>query len=129
MDAYKVAATKSSPEIDFDPDNDLFKITGESYPENCWNFYKPMFKWLEQYFAEAGPDRFELVMELLYFNSSSSKTFMDLFDLLDEHADAGCEVVVKWRYHEENETAMECGEEFMEDVSSIDFRLVEFMDT
>jgi len=35
---------------------------------------------------------------------------------------------VNWRYHEENESAMECGEEFMEDVERIDFNLVELTD-
>ena len=128
MNAFRVPATKSSPEIDFDPEQNIFRITGESYPENCWAFYKPMFKWLDDYFAKVKPGRMEFELEILYFNSSSSKTFMDFFDLLEEQADEGSDIVVRWRYHEENETAMECGEEFMEDVSSIDFKLVEFSD-
>ncbi|NDV24944.1 DUF1987 domain-containing protein [Desulfovibrio sp. JC022] len=128
MKKYMVEGTKSSPAINLDPVRNIFEIRGESYPENCWAFYKPMFEWLENYFANAEHAPIMFDMEILYFNSSSSKTFMDFFDLLDEQSENGREVIVNWRYHEENETAMECGEEFMEDVSSIKFNLVDFGD-
>lgn len=128
MNKFMVEGTKSSPVINLDPENNVFEIRGESYPENCWSFYKPMFEWLENYFANSESDKIVFDMEILYFNSSSSKTFMDFFDLLDEQSENGREVVVNWRYHEENETAMECGEEFMEDVTAITFNLVEFGD-
>ena len=63
--------------------------------------------------------------EIVYFNSSSSKTLMDLFELLDDAAKAGKRVVVNWRYDRDNETAKECGEEFREDVAALRFNLVE----
>lgn len=132
MEKFFIAPTKSSPEISFDPQSTRFVIRGESYPENCGRFYLPMFAWLRQYFAELeavvadGAEAvFRLDFEIIYFNSSSSKTFMDLFDLLDEAAGRGVLVTVNWRYHEENETALECGEEFQEDVHHMAFRLVE----
>jgi hypothetical protein len=128
MTRFSVQATKSSPRIDFDPQSMSFEIKGESYPENCGMFYSPMFEWLERFFDKSNGDRMEIDMEILYFNSSSSKTFMDLFDMLDEQANKGKNIVVNWRYHEENESAMECGEEFMEDVSNIKFNLIEFTD-
>jgi len=128
MTKYSVQATKSSPQIDFDPDTMLFEIKGESYPENCWGFYSPMFEWLEDFFGKTNRDCVEINMEILYFNSSSSKTFMDFFDMLDDQAERGKNIVVNWRYHEENEPAMECGEEFMEDVNNIKFNLIEFTD-
>ena len=129
MTKYSVQATKSSPGIEFDPETMIFEIKGESYPENCWAFYSPMFNWLEMFFGQANGARVEINMEIIYFNSSSSKTFMDLFDMLDDQAERGKDIVVNWRYHEENESAMECGEEFMEDVSNISFNLIEYTDT
>ncbi len=128
MTKYSVQATTSSPLIEFDPDKMSFEIKGESYPENCWAFYSPMFDWLDEFFGRINGDLVEINMEILYFNSSSSKTFMDFFDMLDEQAERGKNITVNWRYHEENESAMECGEEFMEDVSNIKFNLVEFTD-
>ncbi|MEF2232156.1 MAG: DUF1987 domain-containing protein [Pseudodesulfovibrio sp.] len=126
MKKYSVQATPSSPYINFDPDAMCFEIRGESYPENCWAFYRPMFEWLNDYFARTNGRQVEIDMEILYFNSSSSKTFMDFFEMLDDHAGKGRNIVVNWRYHEENESAMECGEEFMEDVERIKFNLVEY---
>ncbi|BDQ35856.1 hypothetical protein SYK_02160 [Pseudodesulfovibrio nedwellii] len=126
MTKYCVEATNSSPHIRFDPDEMSFEIKGESYPENCWAFYSPMFEWLEGFFDSINGDRVEIDMEIIYFNSSSSKTFMDFFEMLDGYAEKGRNIVVNWRYHEENESAMECGEEFMGDVEQIKFNLVEF---
>ena len=128
MTKYSVQATKSSPAIHFDPDVLSFEIRGESYPENCWAFYSPMFDWLENFFARSNGDLIQFDMDILYFNSSSSKTFMDLFDMLDDQAANGKNIEVNWRYHQENESAMECGEEFMEDVSNLQFNLIEYTD-
>ncbi|WP_243546232.1 DUF1987 domain-containing protein [Pseudodesulfovibrio tunisiensis] len=125
MTKYTVQGTKSSPFIDFDPTSGVFEIRGESYPENCSRFYTPMFDWLASYMDSAPRTRTELNMEVIYFNSSTSKVFMDLFDMLDNEAAKGRNIVVNWRYHEENEIAQECGEEFMEDVSNVRFNLVE----
>lgn len=126
MKKYVVEATKSSPYICLDPESNTLELKGESYPENCAKFYSPMFRWLEDYLPTADSERIKVSVELVYFNSSSSKVLMDLFDLLDEAARQGREIVVDWRYHEENETALECGEEFMEDVSELTFNLVKF---
>lgn len=125
MTKFCVRETKSSPLIDFDPASGIMEIRGESYPENCSGFYGPMFDCLNRYFTEYHGERMELNMEIVYFNSSTSKTFMDLFDMLDDQAGRGKRIEVNWRYHEDNETAQECGEEFMEDVENVRFNLVE----
>lgn len=121
---FHVASTKSSPEIDFDPVTHTLSIKGESYPENCARFYNPMFQWLREYLDVCKDTPVRLVMEIVYFNSSSSKAFMDLFDMLDAAAEGGRAVTVLWGYHAENETAFECGEEFQEDVQHVAFELV-----
>lgn len=124
MTRFTVEGTKSSPHIHFDPESGLLEIRGESYPENCQRFYGPMFAWLQEYLSAHQPRQVVLNMEILYFNSSTSKTFMNLFDLLDHEAASGRNVEVNWRYQAENEMAQECGEEFMEDVRSMRFNLV-----
>jgi len=124
METLTIAATKSSPYICFDPQNHLLEIKGESYPENFTAFYKPLFAMLEEYLASESDEPFEVNLEIIYFNSSSSKVFMNLFEMLDAAAENGTRIVVNWRYHEENDTALECGEEFMEDVNAIVFNLV-----
>lgn len=122
MKKYHVPATKSSPEIILDPDNHKLEFRGESYPEHCARFYGPVFDWLDQFLATTNAP-IQVNMEILYFNSSSSKAFMDLFDTLDAAALSGKSITVNWLYHEENEMAQECGEEFQEDVMHLDFKL------
>lgn len=123
MHPLEIPATTSSPAITFIPTMGTLSIRGESYPENCGTFYKPLFEGLEAYLADPTTPPLALDMEIIYFNSTSSKAFMTLFDMLDEAAEAGRDITVTWRYHEDNDIAMECGEEFQEDVSSLTFRL------
>lgn len=126
MGAYVVEATKSTPKISLNPVTHVHEITGESYPENSLSFYGPVFNWLKSYLADAQGKVIKFSMDILYFNSSSSKMFMELFELLDTAASAGTPIAVDWRYHEENEVALECGEDFMEEVGSLSFNLVSY---
>lgn len=126
MNEYVVEATKSTPRIRLNPTTNIHEISGESYPENSLSFYDPVFTWLKEYLAGAQGKAIKLSMDILYFNSSSSKVFMELFELLDSAAGSGASISVDWRYHEENEVALECGEDFMEEVESLSFNLVSY---
>ncbi|MFN2268697.1 MAG: DUF1987 domain-containing protein [Desulfonatronovibrio sp.] len=125
MEAFVREKTKSTPWINLDPDNHRFKISGESYPENSANFYSPMLQWLETYLNQLENESLEINIELIYFNSSSSKVFMNFFDMLEDAAQRGVSVTVNWMYHEDNDTALECGEEFQEDLENMKFNLME----
>jgi len=122
MENIYIESTKYTPEILLDYENGLIKIKGKSYPENTFEFYHPVVTWLENYFD--APKAETLVqMEIIYFNSSSSKLFFDIFDLLEEHMEDS-NITIEWCYDEENESAMEAGEEFIEDFTSLNIRLV-----
>jgi len=120
-----IKATKSTPYIEFSAKEHKMSIKGESYPENTYEFYEPIFRWLNEYFLkiESSINFFEF--EIIYFNSSSSKVFMDIFDLLERFCESGKKIVVNWQYESENESSLEYGEEFAEEVNILDFNLVE----
>jgi hypothetical protein len=124
MDAFIREQSKSTPWIHFDPSNNRLQIKGESYPENSAKFYTPMLEWLQAYLATLSGEKVQVDIELIYFNSSSSKVFMNFFDLLEDAASKGNPVEINWRYHEDNDTALECGEEFQEDMQEAVFNLV-----
>ncbi len=124
MDNLVIEATKSSPLINFDADRGILEIKGKSYPENVVAFYTPAFEWLRAFLQTLEDQTVVLDLEIIYLNSSSSKVFFNLLELLEEWAKSGKNVLVNWRYHEENESALECGEEFMEELEHLDFRLV-----
>lgn len=123
MQCLDILATNSSPTIHFAPEQGQLTITGESYPENCVNFYQPLFESLETFLATQPAVPLILDMAIIYFNSTSSKAFMNLFDMLDEAAETGRDITVNWHYHEDNDIALECGEEFQEDVQTLRFNL------
>jgi hypothetical protein len=91
--------------------------------ENTFDFYKPMMEWVEEYFGCCAKDETVVNMEIIYFNSSSSKLFFDFFDLLDENKDDH-KIVINWIYDEDNESAEEAGEDFIEDFDELDIKLV-----
>lgn len=125
MDTLKIDATTSTPEINFDPNTNILKFSGKSYPENVSEYYGPVFKWLEEYIKSLGDEEVSVNMELVYFNSSSSKVLMDFFDLLEEACQNGKKITVNWIFDAENDSAQEFGEEFQEDVESLKFNLVQ----
>jgi len=123
MKKLHLAATKYTPEILLDPDKGLIEIRGKSYPENTFEFYKPVMKWIEEYLKCCAKDEITVNMEIIYFNSSTSKLFFDLFDMFDEVKDK-YKITINWIYDEENECAQEAGEDFIEDFKDLDIRLV-----
>lgn len=125
MEAFVREKTKSTPLIHLDPSQGRLHIQGESYPENAAKFYSPMLEWLQGYLDQLDQDSVHVDIELIYFNSSSSKVFMNFFDMLEEAAARGVSVTVQWKYHEDNDTALECGEEFQEDLEYVAFELQE----
>jgi hypothetical protein len=124
MNRLRVDRTPSTPLVDFDPESGLLRIEGESFPENAAKFYAPMLEWIRAYLALEETPPVTLECELLYFNSSTSKILMNLFDALEERALAGRSVAVRWICRADNETAIECGEEFGEDLESLPFEIV-----
>jgi len=122
MENIKLPATQYTPEIILDV-NGTISLVGKSYPENTFEFYKLMMNWLEEYFENFVAEITTVNMEIIYFNSSSSKLFFDFFDLLEENSTEN-KIVINWIYDEENETAEEAGEDFIEDFESLKINLV-----
>ncbi len=125
MKILHIEATKYTPKIKLDADNGFLSFSGKSYPENTFDFYQPTLEWINAYFEEGTQKQTVIEMDIIYFNSSSSKLFFDLFDILEEAHDAGKDIMVRWLYDVENENALEAGEDFKEDFESLDFNLIE----
>lgn len=123
MENLIIEETKYTPKISLNASAGTVSLVGKSYPENTFEFYTPMMEWLEIYFEANAQETTTINMEIIYFNSSSSKLFFDFFDLLDENKDDN-NIVVNWIYDEENESAEEAGEDFIEDFEDLSITLV-----
>jgi len=123
MENLTIEETKYTPKIDMNAVNGVVSITGKSYPENTFEFYAPVMDWIESYFKGNTQKETKINLEIIYFNSSSSKLFFDFFDLLEESNEDN-KIVINWIYDEENESALEAGEDFQEDFESLNINLV-----
>ena len=123
MENLKIEATDRLPEIDFDFQNLVFRIRGESYPEDVTAFYGPILDKLTTCLESALDRAVEFNFELIYFNSSSAKIIMGIFDQLEEAANAGSSVTINWHYDAEDDTMEELGQEFAEDLESVTFNM------
>ena len=122
MENLKLEATKYTPEIILDT-NGTISLTGKSYPENTFEFYAPVMVWVEKYFETSPAEKTIVNMEIIYFNSSSSKLFFDFFDLLEDNS-KDHSIQINWIYDAENESAEEAGEDFIEDFEDLNIKLV-----
>ncbi|MGO8692142.1 MAG: DUF1987 domain-containing protein [Rectinemataceae bacterium] len=109
-----IPATASTPAIDWLEESRTLSISGESYPENSFAFFAPVFAWLTN-ILPALP-AFLLEVSVSYMNSSSTKCVLDIIDLLGEAAENGCDVRIVWLYERDNERARDLAEEFREDI-------------
>ncbi len=124
MKSLRIESSKSTPSVRFYPDSNVFEIKGESYPENAAGFYEPVLHWLSRWFKISDQHHMQLNFELVYYNSSSSKAIMNLFDLLEDAVQTGWPITVMWRFDKENEIIRESGEDFQMDYDGLDIRLV-----
>ena len=124
MDNLIIEKTVSTPSINFDYNMKKLRISGESFPENAAKFYEPVMKWIKEYLNQIGEEETKVEFEIIYVNSSTSKIFMTIFSLFDEEVERGKNMTVDWIASEDNDIAIECGEEFKEDLECIPFNIV-----
>ncbi|QEP44924.1 DUF1987 domain-containing protein [Ectothiorhodospiraceae bacterium BW-2] len=123
MDNIYIEATERSPEIDFCFSEGTFSLKGESYPEDISETYEEAMGKLRDYLESQLEREITFNFELIYFNSSSAKIIMTLFDMLDEAAESR-QVTLNWYYREDDDNMEEMGEEFGEDLEHATFNLV-----
>lgn len=117
-----IEKTNSTPYIHFDADSGYLQIKGESYPENVTKFYTQIMEWIQNYLNQESKEM-TVEFSITYFNSSSSKVLMTIFDLLEQGVIEGRKISVKWMCDKQNELAIECGEEFKEDLNELPFTI------
>lgn len=116
MEDLRIPATASSPLVEFDLQVGRLRLTGESYPENTFDFYRPILRAAEAFLRQT--DRpFSVELHLSYLNTSSIKSLMDLLDGMEEAHRRGRAVTVTWYYDADNDRALELAEEFQEDLT------------
>ncbi len=124
MNNLIIQDTKYTMAVDFNAQTGILSMSGNSYPEDALTFFEPLNKWIEEYIEETKGE-ITLNIKLNYLNSSSSKCFMDIFDILENYSDDEGKVKVNWYYYVDDDEIKEAGEELLEDMS-LDYDLIEY---
>lgn len=122
MERYFVEGTKMTPEILLDSQSSLYSIKGNSRPENPMVFYKPVFEWLGSHF-DSTSSKTVFTLQMDYFNTSTSKVLLDLFEFFEEKS-KDKDIHVVWQYQSGDEEMMEAAEELF-NLVDISFELKE----
>jgi hypothetical protein len=106
-----VKSTYFTPQVVFNAETGECSISGESYLEDTWDFYRPILGWLKQY-AEEVKKPITFTFNLTYYNTSSSKCFLDIVKQLKEYQDAGGQVTINWHHPEDDDDIREEAEDY-----------------
>jgi hypothetical protein len=124
MERLDIKATNDTPRVLFDPDNNLFEISGRSLPEDVVTFYQPVIDWLDEY-TQAPLKKTDFVFKYIYFNTATSKLVQDILNVLEHLPGKGNEVKVFWYYEQDDEDMLDLGIEFQENVN-IPFEIIAY---
>jgi hypothetical protein len=121
--------TSITPQIIFDPEKNVFRITGESRPPDVREFYDQILSWLHEfsiYLIKRENKRDPVIFDLNfdYFNSSSGKLILDICKVLAALRVKGIDISVNWYYENGDEDMLEVGKE-MSNIVRFPFEYIE----
>lgn len=123
MEKVFIEPTRTTPLINFDPDEGILEMKGRSSPENSIQFYQRVLDNLDEY-AASDKQEFTANIAFEYFNTSSSKCLFDIFKRLSKIESNGKTITINWYYEEGDDDMMEAGEDYS-DLLDLDFNFFE----
>jgi len=118
----EIAGKDNSPTVVLNHTEGTIKITGESYPENTFDFYQPILAWFYKYFEV--PQKITTVdLHLLYFNSSTVQVLFEIFDIFEENRDK-TKIIINWYYDQEDSDWQDDFDYFAEEFELLTFNAV-----
>ncbi|TAE75942.1 MAG: DUF1987 domain-containing protein [Bacteroidetes bacterium] len=125
MENLSITGLDYIPRVNMDVETGVLNIEGESYHEYTLEFFEPIFNWLREY-TKTPEKKIELNFRMSYFNTSSSRRFLEIMNLLEEYEkEKNGRVTVNWYYEKNDLDMLESGEEYAEDVK-LEFNLIAY---
>lgn len=111
-----IEQTTNSPKVNFDPERNVFEISGESRPPDVAGFYTEILNWVDDYSSflsksQEGKEPVVFNLDFEYFNSSSAKYILDFCKQIGTVRSKGKDVAVKWHYEKNDMDMLEVGRE------------------
>jgi len=116
MENFQIEGENYIPTVNFNAETGDLEISGESYHEYTIEFFQPIFEWINNYLEQEGRT-IVFNFRMTYFNTSSSRRFLEIFDILEDYKkNKNGNVTVNWYYEKDDVDMLESGEEYAEDV-------------
>ena len=113
MQDLQLSATERTPEIKFSTSEKTLSISGESYPEDVSSFYGELIQICES-LSSSDLDSLNVIVSLIYMNSSSVKAFYRIFEGLDKAKKDGKSITLTWECQDDDDIIEELGEDFID---------------
>ena len=126
MKVLSYKSEKLLPGILLDRESGKFKIFGKSCPVDAFEFYDPIFIWLDEYLLNPLKSTV-LDLKLTYFNTVSAKFLLRIMTKMEKLSGLGNDVKIRWFYNEGDDEMEEAGEEF-ENILKVNFELIPIKD-
>lgn len=119
MEDLKIKGEKNVyfiPFVNFSAETGLCELGGESYLEDTFQFYSVLLNWLTDYTTQIRkPITFNF--SLSYFNTASSRSILDILNILKQYEEQGGSVTVNWHFQEWDEDLKQEVEDFAIDAN------------
>lgn len=121
MEPLFIKSTSDSPEVNFNPEDNNFEISGLLIPEDPASFYKPIIDWVNEYIKNPNPIT-SISLKIEYINTSSSKSLVQILRVFEKLNKTNDTVAIKWYW--EDEDMLEAARDY-QSVLKIPFEIIE----
>ena len=111
MNNLEIESTPKTPSINFNADTGVLIIEGRLIPEDPQKFFSLLTDWLARYKPASGIKTLMRV-RLHYYNSTSIKRLLHLFQALEGLHAQGHEIKINWEYEEGDDDSIMDGEDY-----------------
>ena len=114
-----------TPYVKIDSEKGIVVLKGQSSLERAILFYHPLIKRIYEAFANSDK-KIRVDLSFRYFNTSSSKCFLDFFRMLKKLENGGCKLDITWHYEKNDAEMKETGEDYA-DLVEMEFQYNEII--
>ncbi len=103
QEALKILPTRDTPEVNFDAVAGSLRLKGRCYPSDAKKFFEPIVAWMQEYIEHPITSKTTVQIDLEYFNTTSGKLLLNMFELLKRLYQKKHQVSVQWYEWESDE--------------------------
>jgi len=106
MNNLIIERSVETPEINFNSQTGVLKVSGRAYSGDITQYYKRMSAWLEEYLKE--PQQTTVIeLQLDYYNSVFIKLLFYFFERSKDVLQSNKKLVIKWFHQKDDEESIE----------------------